>query len=70
MASHGVLVPDARETIRAAGVSEVLVSDSIAAAPSPEGPVTGVAIAPLLAEVVVRLSEAGSARSLLSAASR
>jgi ribose-phosphate pyrophosphokinase len=64
MASHGVLVPGAREKMRGAGVSEVLVSDSIAVAPSPEVPVTRVAIAPLLADVVTRLSGAGSLRDL------
>lgn len=64
MASHGVLVPGAREKMRGAGVREVLVSDSIAVGPSPEVPVTRVAIAPLLADVVVRLSGAGSLRDL------
>ena len=64
MASHGVLVPGAREKLHAAGVNAVLVSDSIAVAPSPEVPVTRVAIAPLLAEVVMRLSGARSLRDL------
>lgn len=64
MASHGVLVPGARARMRAAGVAEVLVSDSIPVVPGDELPVTRVAIAPLLAEVVERLLAARSLRDL------
>jgi ribose-phosphate pyrophosphokinase len=64
MATHGVLVPGARAKMRAAGVTEVLVSDSIPVEPDAELPVTRVAIAPLLAEVVERLMAAGSLRDL------
>jgi len=64
MASHGVLMPGACEKMRAAGVKEVLVSDSIPIDPLPELPITRVAIAPLLATVVERLTAAGSLRDL------
>ena len=64
MASHGVLVPGSREKLRAAGVMEVLVSDTIAVESSAELPVTRVAIAPLLADVVERLMAARSLRDL------
>jgi ribose-phosphate pyrophosphokinase len=64
MASHGVLVPGARAKMRAAGVRAVLVSDSIPVESDAELPVTGVAIAPLLAEVVERLMAARSLRDL------
>ena len=64
MASHGVLVPGARQKMRGAGVSEVLVSDSIPVETSGELPVTRVPIAPLLADVVERLMAAGSLRDL------
>ena len=64
MASHGVLIPGSREKLRAAGVMEVLVSDTIAVESSAELPVTRVAIAPLLADVVERLMAARSLRDL------
>ena len=64
MASHGVLIPGARQKMRAAGVSEVLVSDSIPVEAGGELPVTRVPIAPLLADVVERLMAAGSLRDL------
>jgi ribose-phosphate pyrophosphokinase len=63
-ASHGVLIPGARERMHAVGVSEVLVSDSIPVEPGPELRVTRVPIAPLLADVVERLTAAGSLRDL------
>lgn len=63
-ASHGVLVPQARERMRAVGVTDVLVSDSIAVEPGGEPRITRVDIAPLLAEVVQRLLAAGSLRDL------
>ena len=63
-ASHGVLIAGARQRMRAVGVSEVLVSDSIPVEPGPELRVTRVPIAPLLAEVVERLMAAGSLRDL------
>jgi len=64
MASHGLLVPGATERMRAAGVSEVLVSDSIAGEQDRELPVTRVGIASLLANVVRRLVASGSLRDL------
>jgi ribose-phosphate pyrophosphokinase len=63
-ASHGVFVRGARERLRAAGVTEVLVSDSIAVEGDGEPPITCVGIAPLLADVVERLVAAGSLRDL------
>lgn len=64
VASHGVFVPGARAKLRAAGVSEVLVSDSIPVERDAELPATRVAIAPLLADVVERLMAARSLRDL------
>ncbi len=64
MASHGLLVPGATARMRAAGVSEVLVSDSIAGAQDSELQVTRVGIAALLANVVRRLVASGSLRDL------
>jgi ribose-phosphate pyrophosphokinase len=64
MASHGVLIPGARQKMRAAGVTEVLVSDSMPVEAGGELPVTRVPIAPLLADVVERLMAAGSLRDL------
>lgn len=63
-ATHGVLVAGAREKMRAAGVTEVLVTDSIAVEPGGEPPVTRVSIAPLVAEIVRRLTGAVSLRDL------
>src|SRR4029450_10576187 len=55
VASHGLLVAGAAERMRSAGVSEVLVSDSIAGEADHGLPVTRVGIAGLLGEVVRRL---------------
>jgi phosphoribosylpyrophosphate synthetase len=63
-ASHGVFVRGARERLRDAGVTEILVSDSIIVEPGGEPPVTRVEIAPLLADVVERLMAAGSLRDM------
>jgi ribose-phosphate pyrophosphokinase len=63
-ASHGVLVPGARERMREVGVTEVLVSNSIEVEPGGDPPVTCVDIAALLADVVRRLMAAGSLREL------
>jgi ribose-phosphate pyrophosphokinase len=63
-ASHGVLVPGAHHRMRAVGVSEVLVSDSIPIDPVTELHVTRVPIAPLLADVVERLMAARSLQDL------
>lgn len=63
-ASHGVLVSGARERMRSVGVTEVLVSDSIAVEPGGNPRVTCVGIAPLLADVIERLMAAGSLRDL------
>lgn len=63
-ASHGVLVPGAREKMRAAGVTELLTTDSIVIEGGGEPPVRCVSIAPLLAEVVRRLMSAESLREL------
>lgn len=63
-ASHGVLVPGAREKLRAAGVTEVIVSDSIAVESGGEPRVVRVGIAALLATVVRRLMAAESLRDL------
>ena len=59
-----LLVAGAAERMRGAGVSEVLVSDSIAGESDGELPVTRVGIASLLADVVRRLMAAGSLRDL------
>jgi ribose-phosphate pyrophosphokinase len=64
MASHGVFIPGARQKMRDVGVSEVVVSDSIAADQDGDLPVTRVPIATLLADVVERLMAAGSLRDL------
>jgi len=64
MASHGILLPGSHAKLRAAGVTEVFVSDSIPTAPSAELPVTPVPIASLLANVVERLLAARSLRDL------
>jgi len=64
VASHGLLVSGAAERLRGAGVSEVLVSDSIAAESDGALPVTRAGIASLLADVVRRLMAAGSLRDL------
>jgi ribose-phosphate pyrophosphokinase len=64
VATHGVLIPGAREQMRAVGVTEVIVSDSIAAGPDGELHVTRVGTAPLLADVVRRVVTAGSLRDL------
>ena len=64
VASHGLLVPGAAERMRAAGVSEVLVSDSIAGESDDTLPISRAAIASLLADVVRRLMAAGSLRDL------
>jgi phosphoribosylpyrophosphate synthetase len=50
--------------MRAVGVSELLVSDSIPITPEPGLRVTRIAIAPLLADVVERLMSARSLRDL------
>ena len=63
-ASHGVLVAGARQRMRAVGVSEVLVSDSIPVDAGTEPRVTRVPIAPLLADVVERLMGARSLHDL------
>ena len=64
VASHGLLVSGASERLRGAGVSEVLVSDSIAGESDGALPVTRAGIASLLADVVRRLMAAGSLRDL------
>jgi phosphoribosylpyrophosphate synthetase len=64
MASHGVLVPRSQARMHAAGVTEVLVSDSIPTPPSEEMPLRPVPIAPLLANVVERLLAARSLHDL------
>ncbi len=64
VASHGLLVSGAAERLRGAGVSEVLVSDSIAGESDGALPVTRAGIASLLADVVRRLMAAGSLRDL------
>jgi ribose-phosphate pyrophosphokinase len=64
VASHGLLVSGAAERLRAADVSEVLVSDSIAGEPDGALPVRRAGIASLLADVVRRLMAAGSLRDL------
>lgn len=63
-ASHGVLVPGAPETLRGAGVSDVFLSDSVPVEPGGQPLVTRVSIAPLLADVIERLTAAGSLRDL------
>ena len=63
-ASHGVLISGAGERMRAAGVSEVLVSDSIPIDPRSDLHITRVPIAPLLADVVDRLIAARSLQDL------
>jgi len=63
-ASHGVLVSGARERMRAVGVTEVLVSNSIKVEAGGDPPVTCVDIAPLLADVIERLMAARSLRDL------
>jgi ribose-phosphate pyrophosphokinase len=57
VATHGVFSPGALARMRAAGVGEVIVTDSIAASPEPLPQVTRVGIAPLLAAVVRHLAE-------------
>ena len=53
-ATHGVLVPGALDRLRAGGVRELLVTDTLA--PSPSEPwTTVVPVAPLLADVVRRV---------------
>ena len=64
VASHGLLVPGAAERMRGAGVSEVLVSDSIAGESGGTLPISRVGIASLLGDVVRRLMAAGSLRDL------
>ena len=64
VASHGLLVAGAAERMRGAGVSAVLVSDSIAGESDGELPVSRAGIASLLADVVRRLMAAGSLRDL------
>ncbi len=56
-ATHGVFSPGALARMRAAGVGEVVVTDSIAASPERMPLVTRVSIAPLLAAVVRHLAE-------------
>ena len=63
-ASHGVLIPGSCPRMHAAGVSDVLVSDSIPAGPEQVPRITRVAIAPLLADVVERLMTARSLHDL------
>ena len=63
VASHGVLVPGAAERMRGAGVSAVLVSDSIAGDSDNELSVSRVGIASLLADVVRRLMAGVSLRA-------
>ena len=63
-ATHGVLVPGAREKLCAAGVREVLVSDSIEVDVTAEPRLTRVTVAPLLAAVVRRLVSGESLRAL------
>lgn len=63
-ASHGVLVHGARERLRAAGVTEILVSDSIPVEAGGEPPIACVRMAALLADVIERLMAAGSLRDL------
>jgi ribose-phosphate pyrophosphokinase len=63
-ASHGVLMPGARERMRAAGVTRVLVTDSIPQDEGGEPPLTRITVAPLLADVIRRLSAGESLRDL------
>jgi ribose-phosphate pyrophosphokinase len=63
-ATHGVLMPGARERMRAEGVREILVSDSIAVADGGDPPLRRVSIAPLLAQAVRRLALGESLRDL------
>ena len=63
-ASHGVLMPGAREKMRAAGVTQVFVSDSIAAGEGGGQRLTRISVAPLLAEVIRRLAAGESLREL------
>jgi ribose-phosphate pyrophosphokinase len=56
-ATHGVFAPGALERMRAAGVGEVFVTDSIAGPAEPLPRVSRVGIAPLLAAVVRHLAE-------------
>jgi ribose-phosphate pyrophosphokinase len=64
VATHGLLVPGARERMRAAGVIELVVSDSIAIAREGEPATTCVTVAPLLADAVRRLAVGDSLRDL------
>jgi ribose-phosphate pyrophosphokinase len=57
VASHGVFAPGALARLRAAGVGEVVVTDSIAGPAESSPQVTRVHIAPLLAKVVRHLAE-------------
>jgi ribose-phosphate pyrophosphokinase len=53
-ATHAVLVPGALERLRAGGVRQLVVTDTLAPAPA-ESWVTVVSVAPLLADVVRRM---------------
>jgi ribose-phosphate pyrophosphokinase len=69
-ATHAVLAPGARERLHEAGISRVLVTDSIASAgagpPSAGGPLNleVVSVAPLLADAIRHLLDGGSLREL------
>lgn len=63
-ASHGVLVSGARERLREAGVTEVVVSDSIPVTAGGAPRIVTTTVAPLLAEVIRRLLTARSLRDL------
>lgn len=66
-ATHAVLVPGAMGKLSAAGVEELMVTDSIPLAPGTESPAlrtTVVSVAPLIAIAIRRLLAGGSLREL------
>lgn len=63
-ASHGVLVPGARETMHSAGVRRIVISNSILVAEGGPPAITRVSVAPLLANAIRRLRSGESLRDL------
>ncbi|HEX2093267.1 MAG TPA: ribose-phosphate pyrophosphokinase [Longimicrobiaceae bacterium] len=59
-ATHGLLLGDARERLAAAGIREVLVTDTVPVTPGEAPPVRTASIAPLLAGVIRKMLSPGS----------
>jgi ribose-phosphate pyrophosphokinase len=69
-ATHGVLVPGAGERMRAAGITEVAISDTVAPGERTGLPLRCVSVAPLLADVIRRIVAGESLRDLPAGTAR